>query len=117
MLNLSDKQVYLACGVTDMRRGINGLTAEVEASFKLDLFDGALIVFCNRKRDLIKAIEWDYDGFWLHTKKLQKGRFRWPAEGEEATMQLTGEELSFLLGGTRVELKLKRSSVTERRLH
>ncbi|MCL2549205.1 MAG: IS66 family insertion sequence element accessory protein TnpB [Symbiobacteriaceae bacterium] len=99
-----------------MRKGINGLVAIIESSFKLDPFDGALFVFCNRARDRVKIIEWDHDGFWLHMKRLEKGRIRWPAEGDESTMSLTGEELSYLLGGTRVELKLKRASVFERRV-
>jgi transposase len=115
MLKLEGKRVFLACGFTDMRKQTNGLTAIVEGSFELDPFDGAIFVFCNRNRDIIKALTWDSDGFWLHCKRLEKGRFKWPALGEDATMALTGEELSFLLGGTRVELKLKRNEVFERK--
>jgi transposase len=77
-----------------MRKAINGLTEIVAGSFDLDPFDGALFVFCNRKRDMIKALEWDGDGFWLHFKRLEKGHFKWPAPGDEATMVLSGEELS-----------------------
>lgn len=116
MLNLSGKRVFLACGKTDMRKSIDGLAAIVEGSFKLDPFDGALFVFCNRNRDRIKVLEFNVDGFWLHFKRLEKGHFRWPAEGDEPTMVLTGEELDYLLGGTQVELKLKRDSVFERRI-
>ena len=115
MLKLEGKRVYLACGKTDMRKSINGLSAIVESSFKLDPFDGALFVFCNRNRDRVKILEWDGDGFWLYFKRLEKGHFRWPAVGDSATMTLTGEELSILLGGARVELKLKRNEVIERR--
>jgi len=116
MIKPEGKRVYLACGHTDMRKSINGLTAIVEGSFRLDPFDGALFVFCNRKRDRVKILEWDHDGFWLLFKRLEKGHFRWPSPGDEATMTLTGEELSYLLGGTRVELKLKRSEVNERKV-
>jgi len=116
MLKLDGKRVYLACGHTDMRKSINGLAIIVESSFKLDPFDGALFVFCNRSRDRVKILEWDGDGFWLYFKRLEKGHFRWPVPGNEATMSLTGEELSYLLGGTRVELKLKRNEVFERRI-
>ena len=115
MLNLAGKRVYLACGRTDMRKQINGLAAIVEGSFNLDPFDGALFVFCNSNRDRLKIIEWDGDGFWLYFKRLEKGRFRWPEPGEEATMALSGEELNILLGGARVELKLRRNEVFERR--
>jgi len=116
MLNLIGKRVYLACGATDMRRHINGLAAIVESSFQLDPFDGALFVFCNRNRDRIKILEFDEDGFWLHMKRLEKNRFKWPSPGEEPTMELTGEELAYLLGGTRVELKLKRNDLFDRRI-
>jgi transposase len=115
MLDLAGKRVYLACGHTDMRKQINGLVTIVETHFHLDPFNGALFVFCNRLRDRCKILEWDGDGFWLYFKRLEKGRFKWPSVGEEATMDLTGEELSCLLGATRVELKLKRNEVLGRK--
>ena len=116
MITTTGKKVYLACGKTDMRKQINGLAVIVESSFQLDPFDGALFVFCNRNHDRVKILEWDGDGFWLYFKRLEKGRFRWPAIGEEATMTLTGEELSILLGGAKVELKLRRNEVTQRKI-
>lgn len=116
MLSFGGKKVYLACGKTDMRKQINGLSAIVESSFHLDLFAEAIFVFCNRNRDRIKVLEWDGDGFWLYFKRLEKGHFRWPSTGEEATITLSGEELSILLGGARVELKIRRNEVSERRI-
>lgn len=115
MLSFSGKHVYLACGKTDMRKSINGLAAIVEGQFHLDPFDAAVFVFCNRNRDRLKILEWDGDGFWLYFKRLEKGRFRWPDENGDATMTLTAEELSILLGGARVELKLRRNEVFERK--
>lgn len=115
MIRFGDKTVYLACGHTDMRKQINGLAAIVESSFKLDPFGGELFVFCNRSRDRLKILEWDGDGFWLYFKRLEKGRFRWPAAGDDATMMMTSSELEILLGGAKIELKLKRREVTERR--
>jgi transposase len=111
MLSLGGKLVYLACGSTDMRKSINGLAVIVEGSFKLDPFGGALFVFCNKRRDRIKILEWDGDGFWLYFKRLERGHFRWPLSGEAATMTLSGEELATLLGGVRVELKIRRKEV------
>lgn len=116
MLSFSGKRVFLACGQTDMRKNINGLAAIVEGSFKLDPFDGAVFVFCNRSRDRVKILEWDGDGFWLYFKRLEKGHFRWPASGGEQTLRLTDEELSILLGGTRVELKFRREELIGRRI-
>jgi len=111
MLSLGGKIVYLACGYTDMRKSINGLSVIVEGSFKLDPFAGALFVFCNKNRDRIKIIEWDGDGFWLYFKRLEKGRFRWPVAGDSDTMNLSGEELQLLLGSPRVMQKLKRQEI------
>ena len=116
MLRFDGKKIYLACGPTDMRKSINGLSAIVESSFKLDPFDEAVFVFCNRARDRVKILTWDQDGFWLYFKRLEKGHFRWSALGEEATMSLTEDELNVLLNGARVEQKLKRNEVTERRV-
>jgi transposase len=111
MLSFSGKSVYLACGATDMRKSINGLAAIVEGSFGQDLFANALYVFCNRNRDRVKILEWDGDGFWLYFKRLERGRFRWPASDESKTMELTDEELQVLLGSPRVIQKLKRKQV------
>jgi len=72
------KKIYLACGSTDMRKNSSSLSAIVSESIKLDPFDDALFVFCNNQRNILKILEWDGDGFWLHTKKLEKGRFQWP---------------------------------------
>ena len=116
MLRFDGKAVYLSCGATDMRKSIDGLMGIVQNSFELDPFDEAVFVFCNRKRDRIKILEWDVDGFWLYFKRLEKGHFRWPQPGEEPTMILNPDELLTLLGGVKVELKLKRNEVIERRI-
>lgn len=111
MLRFDGKAVYLACGHTDMRKSINGLSAIVEGSFRLNPFSDALFVFCNRKRDRIKILEWDTDGFWVYFKRLEKGSFRWPDSDESSTMALTDEELNLLLGSPRVIQKLKRKEL------
>jgi len=116
MLSFEGKRIYLACGATDMRKQINGLMTLVESSFSLDPFDSAVFVFCNKNRNRLKLLMWDGDGFWLYFKRLEKGRFRWPQPGETPTMTLSEQELSVLLGGVKVELKLKRNEVLERNI-
>lgn len=116
MIRWNDKPVYLCCGCTDMRKSINGLMTLIQESFSLDPFADALFVFCNRSRNRLKIIEWDGDGFWLHFKRLERGHFRWPSEGESATMLLDVDELSCLIDGARLEKKLGRREVFERQI-
>jgi len=115
MLNIGNRKVYLACGQTDMRKSINGLSVIVQESFNLNLFTGALFVLCNKSRNRLKILEWDGDGFWLHLKRLERGHFRWPdVSAGEQTMILSNEELHHLLGSPGLEQKLKRKQVNER---
>ena len=88
----------------------------VQGSFSLDPFADALFVFCNRRRNRLKILEWDGDGFWLYFKRLERGHFTWPAEGGAATMVLKTEELSCLIDGARLEKKLKKKEVFERQI-
>lgn len=114
MMRFGEKPVYLCCKFTDMRKSINGLMALVKDSFSLDPFADALFVFCNKSRDRIKLLEWDGDGFWLYFKRLERGRFHWPKEGDASTMVLDSKELSCLIDGARLEKKLNRKEVFER---
>ena len=78
----------------------------MQESFSLDPFEDALFVFCNRDRNRIKILERDGDGFWLYFKRLERGRFRWPTEGDSTTMLLDINELACLIDGARLEKSL-----------
>ena len=69
--------IYIACGYTDSRRGIDGLAGLVEQEFKLNPFQNALFLFCGRKTDRLKALFWEGDGFDLLYKHLENGKFKW----------------------------------------
>lgn len=114
MLSFNEKQVYLACGVTDMRKSINGLASIVSSSFSLDPTTNAAFVFCNKNRDRIKILEWDVDGFWLYLKRLERGRFPWPEAKKDGKpeMTLTADEFMLMLQGTKLTGKLKRQEIT-----
>jgi len=90
-------KVYVALGVTDMRKSINGLALLVEEHFRLDLFTGSLFAFCNRRRDRVKIIYWDRNGFCLWMKRLEKEAFRWPESEQEIEISQTA--LGWLLHG------------------
>ena len=112
MLKFSEQvSVFLACGDTDMRKSINGLSFLVQNSFELDPFEKALFVFCNKQRNRLKILTWDDNGFWLHLKRLERGRFKWPKVGDDATMTLTTEELWNLIQSPGIEQKLRRTEV------
>lgn len=96
--------VYLSCTHTDMRKNINGLAAIVQGSFNLDPFNGAIFVFCNNKKDKIKVLKWDKDGFVLYYKRREKGRFCWPTfSSESAAVNITKGDLDRLLDGLVME--------------
>jgi transposase len=78
----ANTRVWLAAGVTDMRRGFTTLAAQAEQTLKQDPFTGQLFVFRGRRGDLIKMIWWDGQGACLFSKRLEKGRFVWPSPKE-----------------------------------
>jgi len=109
--HLEPMPVFLACGNTDMRKSINGLSALIKNSFDLDPFDKALFVFCNRQRNRLKILTWEDNGFWLHFKRLERGHFKWPTAGESHTMTLRTEELWNLIQSPGIEQKIRRTEV------
>ena len=92
-------RIYLACGVTDMRRGFDGLSIMAQDVLKQDPFSGAIFCFRGRRGHLIKILYWDGQGFCLFAKRLEKGRFLWPTvEGGNAAA-LTPAQVAMLLEG------------------
>ena len=95
-------KVYIACGYTDLRRGIDGLAGMVQQQFQLDPFTNTLFLFCGRRRDQIKALYWEGNGFLLLYKRLESGTFQWPRNGEEA-LQITPQQYRWLMEGLSIE--------------
>lgn len=91
-------RIYLAVGSTDMRKAINGLSILVEDQMDLDPFSGHLFVFCNRRRNMVKILYWDRNGFCLWHKRLEKHFFTWP-ESRQQVIQIDPRQLSWLLDG------------------
>ncbi len=97
-------RVFLACEFTDMRKGYDGLFALVKEQLCEDPLSGHLFVFSNRDRTRLKILCWDGSGLWICSKRLEKGRFNWPAaEGPQGKARLTGAQFSMLLGGLDLE--------------
>ena len=85
------EKVYIACGYTDLRKGIDGLATMVQSQFQLDPFTNTLFLFCGRRKDRIKALYWEGNGFVLLYKRLEKGSFQWLRHGEEVR-KLTAQQ-------------------------
>ncbi len=92
------RRVFLAAGVTDMRKAINGLSVLVDQAMDLNPLSGDLFVFCNRRRDIIKILYWDKNGFALWQKRLEEQRFLWPQSSGDV-LSIGSRELEWLLAG------------------
>lgn len=91
--------VYLAPGHTDMRKSIDGLAVLVSAEFNLDPFSESWFVFSNRERNKVKILRWDFNGFWLYYRRLERGRFQWPSSEGDRTIVISRRQLQWLLDG------------------
>lgn len=115
MLNETDiDRVYLACGSTDLRKSIDGLAVLVKEVFELDPFSLCLFVFCNRQRDKLKILHWEHNGFWLHYRRLERGKFQWPKESGSLSVKISRRELRWLLDGLSIKQRQAHSPVTAR---
>lgn len=91
-------RIHLAMGVTDMRKGFDGLAMLAQEVLKQNPFSGHFFIFRGRRGDLVKVLYWDGQGYCLFAKRLEKGRFVWPVT-REGSVVLTTAQLSMLLEG------------------
>lgn len=94
----SGMRVWLAAGVTDMRKGMDGLSALVQTALAERPFSGDVFVFRGKRGDLLKLLWWSGDGMNLYIKRLERGRFVWP-HATSGSVHLTNAQLSMLLEG------------------
>jgi len=99
MLNLPPSvRVFVSTVPADMRRSFDGLAAMTEQVLEKDPFSGHLFVFRNKRGDRVKILYWDRDGYCLWYKRLEKGTFRFPQEGDKS-LEVEAAELALLLEG------------------
>ena len=91
-------RIWLAAGVTDLRRGMDGLASLVQTALQEDPFAGHLFIFRGRRGDLIKILWWSGDGMNLFAKRLERGCFVWP-QATTGSVHLSAAQLSMLLEG------------------
>lgn len=96
-------RIFLGVRPVDFRKAHDGLVAEVRDHFLDDPFDGSLFVFFNRRRDRVKLLLWDRNGFWLFYKRLERGTFRFEVPRGERRLPIGRAQLSMILEG--IDLK------------
>lgn len=101
-ISVNYDHIYIACGKTDLRRGIDGLVAIIEANFELDPCSNSMFLFCGTRIDRIKVIVHDADGFVLLYKRLECGKFQWPRTPVEAK-EVTHQQFRWLTEGLNLE--------------
>ena len=103
MMDLSRvSKYYVACGYTDMRRGIDGLAAIVTQQFGKELREDSLFLFCGRRTDRIKALYYSGDGYVLLYKRLNNGAFQWPRAAAEFR-QVDTRSFRWLMEGLQID--------------
>lgn len=103
-------KVFIACGYTDLRFGVDGLANEIQNVFQLDPFDeGTLFLFCGRSASKIKGLLWEGDGFLLLYKRLDNGKFHWPRNSDEMRL-LDNEQYEWLMKGLAIDPGILRSN-------
>lgn len=96
-------RIFIARDPVDFRKAHDGLLAIVRDQFGDDPFDGSVFLFLNRRRDRIKVLHWDRDGFWMHYKRLEKGTYGLDLDGTGRRIELSRPQLAMLLEGIDLE--------------
>lgn len=97
-----EERIYLISEAVDFRMSINGLTAYAQEILQISPSCGACFLFCNKAKDKIKIVHWDYNGFWLHYKRLENGRFVWPDQKIEL-YEITRQQYDWLMNGLSID--------------
>ncbi len=95
--------VYIVCGYTDLRYGIDSLAAIIENKYHMDIFvPNTLFLFCGRSLTKIKGLLWEGDGFLLLYKRVESGYFTWPRSSSDLR-SLSAEQLKWLMQGFAID--------------
>ena len=104
MFLLNGVRIYLARAPVDLRKSIDGLSLLVSQVLGQDPFSAQLLVFVNRRRDKLKALSWDQNGFVLYYKRLERGHFRWPViPAGQTALVIDYRQFQWLLSGLSIE--------------
>lgn len=99
---LQTKHIYIVCGKTDLRKGIDGLASLIQQEYQLELYEDAVFLFCGNRQDRFKLLYWDGDGFLLYYKRIENGKLKWPRTKDEVRT-LTNQQVRWLLEGLSID--------------
>ena len=99
-----EEQVFLSHQFVDMRKSIDGLATILQGVYDLNPFNGDIFLFCNKKKDKLKILQWDTEGFIVTYKRMERGKFHWPSLSEqEYVTAVRKKDLKRLLQGLPME--------------
>lgn len=101
-------RIFVHTKPADMRKGFCGLSGIVKEHFQVDLFEGHLFVFFNRRRDYVKILAWDQDGLAIWSKRLERGTFENIQKNHDGEFEIDSAELVMMLRGVQIEGTVRR---------
>ncbi len=111
-LGAAPERIWLAVEAVDMRLGIDGLSARIQASLGRSPCDGTAYAFTNRRRSRLKLLVWDGTGVWLSQRRLHRGYFTWPSASDPVFRALTAAQWRWLIAGVRLATPRRRHPAT-----
>lgn len=108
------KNIYVSKQFFDMRKSIDGLALIVSSQFNMNVLDHSLFIFCNASRNRIKMLYYESNGFWLFTRRLENGKFKFHKHDENGVNMITPEQLNWLIEGLEFETRIGQNSEPNR---
>ena len=106
------KNIYVSKQFCDMRKQIDGLALIVTSQFNMNVLDHSLFIFTNASRNRIKILYYEANGFWLFTRRLENGKFKFKKHEESGVLMITSQQLNWLIEGLEFENKINEDSIT-----
>lgn len=108
------KNIYVSKQFHDMRKSIDGLALIVSSQFNLNVLDHSLFIFSNASRNRNKMLYYESNGFWLFTRRLENGKFKFHKHDENGVNMITPEQLNWLIEGLEFETKISQNNGSNR---
>jgi len=108
------RNIYVSRRSHDMRKSIDGLALIVTSQFNLNMLNHSLFIFTNSSRNRIKMLYYEANGFWLFTRRLENGRFKFHMSSENGVNIITPQQINWLIEGLEFESQIHQNSTSNR---